>query len=306
MLENAMNRENQIYPSRRARGFTLVELLVVIGIIALLISMLLPALNRAREAGRTIKCLANLRTLGQAALMYSIDNKNCFVPSVIWKSDDGSPADGGNQNDGVDYWPHLLVYTKYIPNQNIKNINGPIAFNSALVCPSVFERLDLNSTIDGIRRAQSAVLDPTTLGHTGLIVDFAYGINGVTYSQDPTTAIYPCTSLSGAKFKAPPLRRRTAGKKSSELVFLFDGREWNVWTAPFITTRLCGWRHGGWRADKPDASGRVNVAFMDGHAQTVLRADLPDQADAGAFTDIANGARTLSTKFPAYKWRLDQ
>src|SRR5688572_20699147 len=56
-------------------GFTLVELLVVIGIIAVLIAILLPALNRAREAGRRVKCLSNMRQLSQAVLMFTAENK---------------------------------------------------------------------------------------------------------------------------------------------------------------------------------------------------------------------------------------
>src|SRR5258705_10437851 len=87
----AISRSPRLTRKHRRGGFTLIELLVVIGIIAVLIAMLLPALNKARAQAQVVQCMSNLRQIGQGYVMYVTDNKgwtwgddNFGGTSVLW------------------------------------------------------------------------------------------------------------------------------------------------------------------------------------------------------------------------------
>ena len=92
--------------SKSRRGFTLVELLVVIGIIALLISILLPTLSRAREAGNRVACASNLRQLGIAFEMYVSEHKGTYPPA--WFQDDQTIGGYSGQPGRNITWATLL------------------------------------------------------------------------------------------------------------------------------------------------------------------------------------------------------
>jgi len=68
----------------RKRGFTLIELLVVVAIIALLMAILLPSLGRARSSAKTTACLANMKGIGTAMMVYTVEYQNRYPASVLW------------------------------------------------------------------------------------------------------------------------------------------------------------------------------------------------------------------------------
>src|ERR1700675_1325002 len=94
------------------QGFTLVELLVVIGIIALLISILLPTLNKARESANAIKCAAHLRSIGQGLAIYVSQNKGTLPRAYLYGGmvlDYGSNTETpATANQGYIHWSSYL------------------------------------------------------------------------------------------------------------------------------------------------------------------------------------------------------
>ena len=91
----------------RRRSFTLIELLVVIAIIAILAGMLLPALNKARESGRSASCLSRLSQLSKAFIFYADDNNSFMFTHIYTES-------------GPATWANVLSVQKYMP-EKIRN-----------------------------------------------------------------------------------------------------------------------------------------------------------------------------------------
>jgi prepilin-type N-terminal cleavage/methylation domain-containing protein/prepilin-type processing-associated H-X9-DG protein len=135
---------------RKPAGFTLVELLVVIGIIAVLISILLPSLNKAQRQASTLQCASNMRQIALAVITYTNDNGGHLMPSLIWPVGKNEPYPDGF------FWAAELVHQHYLNAPNVghdpKNPNNgapPPGVSSVFQCPEGLtpdETGSLNST----------------------------------------------------------------------------------------------------------------------------------------------------------------
>lgn len=239
---------------RKQRAFTLVELLVVIGIIALLISILLPALSRARAAALRTACMANQRQIVQAMFNYATDNREYLPPAITYGPNPNNLTGGWVQFDWFTY-PILGRYLNSKP-VNAAGLDMPFYTTTRIFfCPAVAYQLGTGSKYFG---------SDFGIGYNASISNRLYWKYANTAPYGPIT-----TPASAVPVKHSLIRLPTQTIILADTVqAVASGNSGCRWTQFYVNQVPSSPTDHAWMSTSYRHGRSAVVAFADGHVES--------------------------------------
>jgi prepilin-type N-terminal cleavage/methylation domain-containing protein/prepilin-type processing-associated H-X9-DG protein len=245
--------------AHRRPAFTLIELLVVIAIIAILASLLLPALSRGKAAAKTTVCRSNLRQLGAALAMYANDTGRYPFAGGFDHADETKPGWGAQKFLRLTWYGDLILQNSLVPlpNDPVEPLNEDTMYHPILVCPGSPKVARL---IDP-RWGKTILFEPKgTVEYS----PYGYNYNGASPWWFMARSNFFGLSECKESAVAAPSQMIAIGDRSGAKPFVNLQRGIGASPTGATPEDLVGAWH----------SGRGNLLFCDGHIETIRTNDI--------------------------------